>query len=68
MSLVKVPSHQLPICRTCGSNRVTSLSLILPDGLPVDFTSCHHCEETSWSSADGPLPLRAVLERSRKIA
>ena len=54
-------------CRSCGSGRVTRLSMNLTDGTPVDFTSCHRCEHRTWeSTADGVLPVATVLDRTRR--
>jgi hypothetical protein len=38
----------------------------LTDGTPVQFISCHVCEERSWMSANGPISVDGVLERTRK--
>jgi hypothetical protein len=54
-------------CDQCGTERVTSLALVLTDGTPVRFTSCHACEHRSWLGPDGPLDRTTVLERTRKI-
>jgi hypothetical protein len=54
-------------CASCGSVRVTTLALILTDGTPVSFTSCHACEERSWVGPDGVLDRGTVLDRTRKI-
>jgi hypothetical protein len=54
-------------CEACGSHRVTSLTLTLTDGTPVEFTSCHACEQRSWVGPNGPLDRGTVLERTRKI-
>ena len=53
-------------CASCGSGRVTQLSMSLADGTPVLFVSCHVCEERSWHGAGGALTVDAVLDRSRK--
>ena len=62
------PEHREPSfgCGTCGSSRVTQLSMSLADGTPVVFVSCHVCEERSWHGADGALSVESVLDRSRK--
>ncbi len=67
MSLVNTPARLLPLCVHCGSNRVTTLSMVLADGSTVDFAACHRCEGRSWTDAEGPLPLSSVLDRSRKL-
>jgi hypothetical protein len=66
-SLTQAGSRTGACCSTCGSTRVTSLALILTDGTPVSFTSCHACEERSWVGPDGELDRGTVLERTRKI-
>jgi hypothetical protein len=38
----------------------------LTDGTPVQFVSCHVCEQRSWESAAGPMTVDAVLDRTRK--
>ncbi|WP_432486814.1 hypothetical protein [Kineococcus sp. SYSU DK018] len=53
-------------CGSCGSERVTQLSMSLTDGTPVRFVSCHVCEERSWLSSAGPLSVDSVLDRTRK--
>ncbi len=65
-SLVTTPAAELASCPYCGSKRVTTLSMTLTDGSPVDFTSCHRCEGKQWSHDDSPLPLAVVLDRARK--
>lgn len=54
-------------CARCGSPRVTSLTLMLTDGTPVEFTSCHTCEHRTWVGPDGPLDRQTVLDRTRKV-
>ena len=53
-------------CGSCGSARVTQLSMSLADGSPVVFISCHVCEERSWHGDDGAMTVDNVLDRSRK--
>jgi hypothetical protein len=53
-------------CRGCGSAQVTSLSMSLTDGTPVEFTSCHRCEHRTWEHAGAELSVDGVLDRSRK--
>jgi hypothetical protein len=57
-------------CAACGSERVTSLSMTLTDGTPVDFVSCHRCEHKTWRDASGlersELAVDSVLSRARK--
>jgi hypothetical protein len=66
MSLVTTPSSALATCSYCGSSRVTSISMTLTDGTPVDFASCHTCERRSWSASGSALPLHSVLDHARK--
>jgi transcription elongation factor Elf1 len=66
MSLVTTPTSRLASCRSCGSHRVTSLSMTLTDGSRVDFASCHRCENKTWSDAGRQLAFANVLERTRK--
>ena len=47
-SLTQRGSRQGVTCRACGSERVTSISMALTDGSPVEFTSCHRCEHRTW--------------------
>ncbi len=54
-------------CAGCGSIRVTSLTLTLTDGTPVQFTSCHSCEHRTWVGPDGSLDRQTVLDRTRKV-
>jgi DNA-directed RNA polymerase subunit M/transcription elongation factor TFIIS len=55
-------------CRACGSERVTTISMNLTDGSPVNFTSCHRCEHRTWQEqAGGVLPVAHVLDKTRKI-
>lgn len=59
--------HTSASCHSCGSGRVTSLSMTLTDGSLVDFASCHQCEGRSWSHGGRQLALASVLDRARKI-
>jgi len=55
-------------CRGCGSERVTSLAMTLTDGTPVQFQSCHRCEERTWLDMEGKqLPVDRVLDKTRKL-
>jgi hypothetical protein len=55
-------------CSACGSDRVTSLAMTLTDGTPVQFRSCHRCEERAWLDMDGKqLPVDRVLDKTRKV-
>lgn len=57
-------------CAACTSERVTSLSMTLTDGTPVEFVSCHRCEHKTWRDASGvdhrELAVDSVLDRTRK--
>jgi len=66
-SLTQAGARSGTRCRTCHSDRVTTLTLVLTDGTPVEFTSCHACENRTWFSAEGELDRATVLERTRKI-
>jgi len=51
----------LPTCRSCGSDEVVSLSLVVA-GSSLRFTCCYSCELTAWESDGRTVPLRSVLE------
>lgn len=56
-------------CRSCRGTLLTQLRIVLGDGTPVVFVSCHQCEERSWFALDGTgeeLTREDVLERSAK--
>ncbi|HEY5553525.1 MAG TPA: hypothetical protein VIK43_01220 [Cellulomonas sp.] len=56
-------------CRSCRGTFLTQLRLVLGDGTPVMFVSCHQCEARSWFALDGTgdeLTREDVLERSAK--
>lgn len=58
-------------CGSCGGTSLTQLSLVLTDGTPVTFISCHTCEERQWLTEreDGSwqvLPIEVVLARSAR--
>ena len=57
-------------CPSCGSQRLTTLSMTLTDGTPVDFSSCHNCEHRVWADEAGQLDFADVLSRAtkRKVA
>jgi hypothetical protein len=40
--------------------------MVLTDGSPVDFTSCHDCEHKLWTGPGGDLALTGVLDRTRR--
>ncbi len=61
------PKHLLGVtCASCGSARVTRISMTLTDGSPVDFTSCQDCEHKLWTGPTGDLALAGVLDRTRR--
>jgi hypothetical protein len=66
-SLTQVPSHAAERCPICSGSRLTRIAMVLTDGSPVDFTSCHTCEHRSWVQHGSPLPIDAVLDKTRKI-
>lgn len=56
-------------CGSCGSASLTRLRMVLGDGTPVVFVSCHDCEDRSWRTLDGTgtvLSRDDVLGRSAK--
>lgn len=53
-------------CLACSSERVTRLAMLLTDGTPVEFTSCHACEHRSWVADGRALERHEVLARTRK--
>ena len=58
-----------PACRSCGGVLLTRLRMVLGDGTPVVFVSCHQCEDRSWLTLDGTgavLSREDVLRRSAK--
>ena len=66
-SLTQAAHREGTACGSCGSERVTQLSMSLTDGTPVRFVSCHVCEDRPWLSSDGgPQSVDAVLHRTRK--
>lgn len=65
-SLVTTPTASRPTCDACGSRRLTSLTMTLTDGTPVDFTSCHHCEHQVWKHGQSVLDRADVLARATK--
>ena len=66
MSLVTTPVSALAVCRSCGANRVTSITMTLTDGSPVDFVSCHACETKAWTQAGHELDITTVLGKAQK--
>ena len=53
-------------CVSCGSRRLTRLSMNLTDGGTVDFVSCHHCEHRRWEEAGADVPVAEVLLRTAR--
>jgi transcription elongation factor Elf1 len=53
-------------CPSCGSQRLTTLSMTLTDGTPVNFSSCHNCEHRVWADEAGRLDFSDVLTRATK--
>lgn len=53
-------------CVSCGSTRLTRLTMNLTDGGSVDFVSCHHCEHRRWEEAGVDVPVAEVLTRTAK--
>jgi hypothetical protein len=66
MSLVTTPTSALGVCGTCTGSRVTSITMTLTDGSPVEFTSCHRCETKSWRQAGSELDIATVLGKAQK--
>jgi DNA-directed RNA polymerase subunit M/transcription elongation factor TFIIS len=60
------PGARTERCASCGSERVTSLEMVLTDGTPVSFCSCHDCEHRVWSDSAGSLDFADVLGRTAK--
>jgi uncharacterized protein (DUF983 family) len=65
-SLTQVSTTAASRCPVCGATRLTRIGLVLTDGSPVDFTSCHHCEHRSWVHEGTDLPIDSVLAKARK--
>lgn len=55
-------------CGSCASPRVTTLAMVLTDGTPVTFVSCHRCESRRWEHDGDELSVDSVLDRTRKLA
>jgi Zn ribbon nucleic-acid-binding protein len=53
-------------CPSCSSQRLTTLSMTLTDGTPVNFSSCHNCEHRVWADEAGRLDFADVLTRATK--
>jgi hypothetical protein len=65
-SLTQVPTTGAARCPVCDGTRLTRIGLVLTDGSPVDFTSCHNCEHKSWVHEGTDLPIDTVLAKARK--
>jgi hypothetical protein len=65
-SLTQVASHGAARCPVCSGRRLTRIALILTDGSPIDFTSCHTCEHKAWVHEGSALPIDRVLAKARK--
>jgi hypothetical protein len=65
-SLTQVPTKGAARCPVCSGSRLTRIALVLTDGSPVDFTSCHTCEHKSWVQEGSDLPFDKVLSKARK--
>lgn len=65
-SLTQAGARPSGVCQACGSDRVTALSMVLTDGTPVQFASCHECEHRTWRHHDATLPLTDVIARATK--
>lgn len=65
-SLTKSGARSGQTCRSCGSERLTSLAMTLTDGSPVTFLSCHNCEHRTWAHDGTPLAFADVLNRATK--
>jgi hypothetical protein len=66
-SLTQVPTTGAVRCPVCDGTRLTRIGLVLTDGSPVDFTSCHNCEHKSWVHEGTDLPIDTVLAKARKL-
>ena len=65
-SLTQISSRMAAKCPECSGTRLTKLTMVLTDGSPVDFTSCHTCEHKSWMQDGAPLEVDTVLAKARK--
>jgi transcription elongation factor Elf1 len=65
-SLTRPGARSGATCPSCGSHRLTSLSMTLTDGTPVNFSSCHNCEHRVWADERGRLDFTDVLSRATK--
>jgi transcription elongation factor Elf1 len=65
-SLTRPGARNGASCPSCGSERLTTLSMTLTDGTPVNFSSCHNCEHRVWADEAGRLDFADVLTRATK--
>jgi len=65
-SLTRPGARTGAICPSCGSERLTTLMMVLTDGTPVEFFSCHNCEHRVWADETGQLEFTDVLSRATK--
>jgi transcription elongation factor Elf1 len=65
-SLTRPGARTGSACPSCGSERLTTLSMTLTDGTPVNFSSCHNCEHRVWADEAGRLDFADVLTRATK--
>jgi hypothetical protein len=65
-SLTRPGARTGATCPSCGSERLTSLAMVLTDGTPVEFSSCHNCEHRVWADESGRLDFSDVLTRATK--
>jgi hypothetical protein len=65
-SLTQISSAAVVRCPVCDGTRLTRIGLVLTDGSPVDFTSCHKCEYKAWVHEGTDLPIDTVLAKARK--
>lgn len=65
-SLTRKGARNGELCPSCQSPRLTSLSMTLTDGTPVNFSSCHNCEHRVWADDAGRLDFADVLTRATK--
>jgi transcription elongation factor Elf1 len=65
-SLTRRGARSSAECPSCGSQRLTTLSMTLTDGTPVNFSSCHNCEHRVWADDAGRLDFADVLTRATK--
>ncbi len=67
-SLTQREARTVAACASCESPRVTTLSMHLTDGTPVDFASCRICGHKSWSHDGVELTVTEVISRTRKVS